>query len=273
MTLGAIIPFSLAGLLDLYTWDYPFQSFFLNVWINVVEQKSHKYGVEPWYFFPKEWILTWGGAIVPIAALALLAARKHILLLLVAAAVVMVHTLVAHKEYRFIFPAVPFVVFLVGLGTAEVLKYLQTTVLGKKQLAAAFAGILVGWVVTSAALSVNSRFRENWLRSSGPLYAFEFLNKKTDLCGIGLIGVGWWMTGGYAYLHRDIPIIIPTGDKSVSYAAYNYAVVDRRDLPDSFPYEKISCWDKQQICVYHRPGVCEEAPAMEINEFLRRTGK
>ena len=51
--LGGLVAFILAGMLDAFTWRYPFQSFVANIWINVIENKSQSYGTEPWYYFAK----------------------------------------------------------------------------------------------------------------------------------------------------------------------------------------------------------------------------
>ena len=43
---GGVLMMFLVGLLDAVTWEYPFQSLLANIWVNIVEKKSHLYGTE-----------------------------------------------------------------------------------------------------------------------------------------------------------------------------------------------------------------------------------
>jgi len=272
--LGGVVAFLLAGMLDAFTWRYPFQSFVSNIWINVIEKKSHNYGTEPWYYYAKNWALVWGGAIVPMALLAAIALRKNLLLGLIAATIVATHMLFAHKEYRFVFPAVPFIVILIGLGTAEVFGYVQNVLSRKNQQLTAGAVIIFGWAITSAILGAGDRFRPNWLRGAGSIHAFDYLRDRSDLCGVGLVDYSWDETAGYAHLHRNVPIIIPSTNIAASFPAYNYVLANSpKKLPSAWLYSKVWCWRNDEICVYHRAGLCAAAPTLEINEVIRLRGQ
>src|SRR5262245_33463776 len=48
---GLLVPLISFGLVDAWTWSYPFQSFFRYVWVNIVEGRSKLYGTEPWYWY------------------------------------------------------------------------------------------------------------------------------------------------------------------------------------------------------------------------------
>jgi len=69
------------------------------------------------------------------------------------------HMLFAHKEHRFVFPAVPFVIMLVGLGLAELLAWLQELI-RCRWFAAATAGVkrrgAIRWQTRSLGLFCNS---------------------------------------------------------------------------------------------------------------------
>jgi hypothetical protein len=273
IVLGGLVTLVLTGLLDSLTWEYPFQSFVSNIWVNIVEKKSLNFGTAPWYYFAAKWALIWGGAIVPIAILFVIALRKNLLLGLIAFTIIATHMLFAHKEYRFVFPATPFIIILVGLGTAEVFSYFQKEIKTRKQMLMVSVGISFGWALTSGILATNDQFRPNWFRGAGGIYAFNYLHDKPDLCGVGILGITWFQTAGYSHLHRKVPIIIPPNDVAASYAAYNYALADPQELPGSWPYSKVKCWSDNKICVYRRDGSCENAPDLEVNEVLRRRGQ
>ena len=177
--LGGSLTFVLAGTLDAFTWQYPFQSFVSNIWINLVEKKSQMYGTAPWFYYAGLWALIWGGAIVPMAVLSAVSLRKNFLLGLLAATIIVTHMLFAHKEYRFVFPAVPFIVILVGLGTAEVFGYFQKDLLKtRKQTLMAGAGVVFGWAVTSGILATSDRFGQ--IGSEKPVASMRLIS-----CAIG----------------------------------------------------------------------------------------
>ncbi len=151
IVLGGLTTLLVAGMLDALTWQYPFQSFIANIWVNIVQQKSNQFGVSPWYYFAGKWVLIWGLATVPIALLTIVAVRKNILLGLIAATIVATHMFIGHKEYRFVFPAVPFIIILVGLGTAEIYGYFETKLKSRSLVLAGRIGVILVWALVSAA--------------------------------------------------------------------------------------------------------------------------
>jgi len=273
LALGGLVTLVLVGILDAFTWQYPFQSFISNIWINVVQKRSETFGIQPWYYFAGKWALIWGGAIVPMAIFSALALRKNLLLGLIAVTIIATHMFFAHKEYRFVFPAVPFVIILVGLGTAEVFGYSQKYIKTRNQSLAAILGILFAWVSTSTVLAVNDHFRTNWFREAGNIHAFDYLRDRADLCGVGILDFKWFQTAGYTHLHRNVPIIIPPENIASSFPAYNYAIAIGEKMPGSWPYSRVMCWNNNEICVYRRAGLCDRKPDLEVNEVLRRQGE
>ena len=61
------------------------------------------------------------------------------------------------------------------------------------------------WVAVSAALAFAPAFRSEWFTSRDLIEAEFLLAKQPSLCGILLYDYEWWETGGYAYLHRNVP--------------------------------------------------------------------
>jgi len=145
--LGGALPVLLAGLLDWITWGEPFRSFYLNVYLNVFRGLAvQEFGASPPAFFldyllvdwlwtfPVMLVLVWrGGKKLPVAGLGILA-------------IVATHTLISHKEFRFIFPAVALAVPLAGVGLAGMWDALaarfKTTTGRRFALGFAFAGPL-----------------------------------------------------------------------------------------------------------------------------------
>ena len=280
--LGGLVTFLSAGMLDVLTWQYPFQSVASYIWVHGIEGKQYgiegkqmEYGAAPWYFYPAFWLLTWSGATVPIAICALLAVRKNLILGLIAGTIIATHMLFAlfgHKDYRFVFPAVPFIIILVGLGMAEVFDYIQKDIkpsATRNWILTTGVCTVFMWAIISAVLASGHNFRQYWFNEADKLRAFHYLYNKHDLCGVGLLDINFAI-GGYTHLHRDVPLIIPGKNIAASFSAYNYALANPVTLPDYWPYAKVKCWNEDKVCVYHRDGPCESAPDLEINELYRR---
>jgi hypothetical protein len=45
--------------------------------------------------------------------------------------------------------------------------------------------------------------------------AFAFLHQQTDLAGVLLKDAPWWESGGYYYLHRDVPLYLSTDEEAM----------------------------------------------------------
>jgi phosphatidylinositol glycan class B len=118
--LGALLPVIISGVLDAITWDWPFQSLALNVWINVRQGVAAEFSRAPFYQYLSLEVTYWSGAFALIVGLAIYAGRRLPVLLLVALTIFAVHTLLSHKEYRFIYPALPLIMTLVGIGSAGI---------------------------------------------------------------------------------------------------------------------------------------------------------
>ena len=46
---------------------------------------------------------------------------------------------------------------------------------------------------------------------------------KPDVCGVGIVGPAWRWTGGYSYLHRDVPLVWGLGTMELD--TVNYLIV------------------------------------------------
>jgi hypothetical protein len=83
---------------------------------------------------------------------------------------------------------------------------------------------------------------------------------KPDLCGLALVGYGPIWTGGYTYLHRDVPILagMPT-DGSANY------VLARATEPLPAGYEVVSSIEDAKLA--RRAGPCAPPPASYTRLF------
>lgn len=258
---GLLIPVIAFGLVDAFTWSYPFQSYIQYVQMNVFSGRNAQYGSEPWYiFFYALWRTMW-----PMLLLAVAALRRNALLAWVAAIIVVSHSAITHKEFRFIYPALPIIVTLAALGFVEITAFLSKRLSLLPSLRAVTATGLICSVLISAGFARGM----HWDRSSGGLIAFDKLSQDPGVCGVGLLALPWSLTGGYSHLHRDVPMLIVNRNAPPESQMLNFnALVSlgpRNNLPMGFTSE--GCWNG--VCLYRRPGSCvASGPVDEVNKML-----
>jgi len=261
---GVLLPVFAIGLLDWATWGYPFQSIWKYFYMDTVQGVAAQFsGSQPWYYYCGIYVLIWSGAIVPLLWCIVLGARRLPLLFIVAATIVLSHMFIAQKQLRFIYPAIPIVVILAGIGSVELVSswWERTRPAGLTPI----VFLMVGWLWTSLALAVGDHFRPFWVKERGVILASKELNKKSDLCGIGFYGIRWAETGGYSFLHRDVPLYEVRSENDVERLkpSLNYLVANANSPPSDPSFESLQCWPREGICVYRRSGVCSEANLSE----------
>lgn len=284
---GILLPILVFGLVDAFTWSYPFQSLWKNAWVNVVEDKSSQFGVSPWYGYVFPIIKNWSLAVVPMALLAFLGARRSPILAWIAIVILLTHSAIAHKEYRFIYPAILIAIVLAGLGCAELVTRLALRRFSNRKAIASVLICLVIWTSLSTILatrygsfesnsismlwSIPNRIR--WKDFSGNLLAFKTLSTEQTLCGVGVLGITWFWTGGYTYLHRNVPIfqIEKKNDFDKFSPSFNY-LVSTVPVPSSNQnYTVQKCWG--ETCLYKRPNSCTQIKGYSINKVLEQRGE
>jgi hypothetical protein len=245
------------GIADVFAWGLPFESYARGLWINLVEGRSSQYGVSPWY-----WYL---GAVLnhmgPLLAFSIAGARRNPLFAAVAGTIIATYSVVPHKEYRFIVPAVMLLVILGGLGLAEALD-------GSRRVVSKLnVGIAVVFVALTGILGAARTFNFP-ARYSGALPAFERVSRDPEVCGVGTRG-HWAFFGGYTYLHRNVPLVpVETEAELASLTPEFDVVVQAPGLrPPNPDYRLVRCWET--ACVYRRSGGCKADASHAINTVLR----
>jgi len=268
---GILAPLLAFGLVDAFTWSYPFQSFWKAIWVNVVEGKSLDYGVSPWYGYLSYLKKSWSLGLVPITFLSIIGARRSPILAWLAIIIVLSHSFLAHKEYRFIYPAVVMVIVLAGLGTAELITQWRQLWSSSKKMVIAILLCLLLWTSISAVLALTSRTID-WSLSTGNLRAFQELSTEKTLCGVALWGIPWHTSAGYTHLHRDVPIFLLENDKDFNQmqASFNYLVGKVPIPPQHQDYVLQRCW--KNTCLYQRSGSCIPT-SYNINQRLKEQGE
>lgn len=263
-----------AALFDAMTLGSPLASIWRYVVYNVYYGASSTFGTEPWYYYGLGELAIWGNGFSIVLILAVLGTRQTWLPLLTAMVIVLAHSLIAHKEYRFIYPAIVLLAVQAGIGLAGLTESIRDRI-GEPARWRSFGRLaaLVLAVGAWCALSlvtwtgaVLASFRH---RAHDYLLAASYVAHDPTPCGLGLYGsTAWSWYGGYSYLHRPLPMFWPKDRFELEKLAPAFDVLlystgnflPRPVIPDAFA--KVTCFG--EACVARRVGICLAAPPMPM---------
>jgi len=253
---GLLLPVLCFGLVDMFTWSYPFQSYVNYIRANL-HGKSRGYGVSPWYWYLEMLCAHLG----PILFLVLIGIRRSPFLGWIALIILLTHNYFVHKEVRFLYPMVPLEITLAALGVMEILPALNAR---RKQPLSSRAIVLggLGFCVLSSCVLIH---QFDWSRNSGNVIAFGELSRDSTLCGVGVYKLGWYDLGGYARLHKNVPILIfnSASELEAQSQSFNVLVTPGSLSGNLHGFEPAGC--AGGVCMYRRPGPC--APPRQDNEI------
>ncbi len=197
---AAVVAFT--GWLDDYMLGGYWVSYYNNYLYNKVYGISSLWGNEPLGYYVLMIGLYSGGVFWLSIAHSLRRKRpKPWILLALLAAVVLPHMLIGHKEYRFIFAAVPICLLL----SARMIDDLWQVRTGpQRSWGKAILGLMAFYAI--ATLFITSVVIEP---KSPQLRAYFYLHDQPQLVSVLNLSGEWYLTGGYYYLHRDVPIYMP----------------------------------------------------------------
>ena len=269
LVLGGLAALAFGGGLDWLTLGYPFASVWRNVLYNLFYGVSSEISVDPGFYYVLGELGVWQGAAPFLALAVFLGARRLPALFVAAIVVVLVHSAIAHKEYRFIYAAILMAMMLASIGMAQ-LAYWATQWLSRQGVAqimaaAACVGVLsAGW----GALAYNVWSGETLTvlrqRDADELRAITFVRDLPAPCGIGLYGDEAWVRyGGYSYLHRAVPLFWPKDEPALAATAAAFdTVLYKNAPPPRFGFTPSRCFG--EVCVARRAGGCDARPEPQI---------
>ena len=209
LSLGAMLAVALNGVFDAVTWQYPFEPLWRNIQFNLLQHGSDYFGVEPWwkYFY---WMgANWGGTIALFFPLAFLGGRRAPFLVVSAFTILLVHSAIGHKEYRFVYPAILLLSIAMGLGAVEAARLLTHGWRdgARNPAKPVIVGVLaVWWALLVHVNNIGRDYQKHWNRAHASTQAALYVSTMHNVCGIGLNRVGNYETGGYTYFHKRVPL-------------------------------------------------------------------
>jgi GPI mannosyltransferase 3 len=214
--------------------------------------------------------------VLVVLGLAVVGAIRQRVAALFATVAFLTHSLIAHKEYRFIYPVMVVIALLASQGLARV--YARFSARNRVSQAMAMGMAVLVWSAISGWRALRfatpgSNGRDSmWRLNSDSLMGMAAIGADEGVCGVGLVDVSWGGTGGYSYLHRNVPVylIVEPWMLLPTTPAFNTALVPI-ELSSAIPgYTVEKCW--QTACVVKRQGTCIDTGAEKINDALARVG-
>jgi len=253
-----------------------------NFQLNLVENRSAGYGIEPATWYLTNQFRTWGWACLPMVALALVGARRQPILLLVAVGNIAVHSLIPHKEYRFIVLSVALLLLLAGIGTADLI--LAARRRWPRARGAIPAVAILFWLGCSAATAVGGGKAGHWSSNRRLIALMRAAHAMPGACGIALHRPDDNRLFAYFYYDRATPIFFFDGPSAAADAralapAYDMVVTAQTHAADLGPaYHLQACYGSgrdDDRCLYVRPGSCTATSdwRFEVNAMLKRRGE
>jgi len=197
VTIGAAVLLIVSGILDAWTWGAPFASYYNNVLFNLKYGVSRIFGSKPllWYFYS----LTGESLFLHAFALVygILAWRRCWPILLVLISLLLPHSLVLHKEYRFIFTTIPLLLVLLADFFACGIAFIHNYRIKLIVTTALIASVI--WI------SVIGGIHKGIFRQDDRLLATLDLSKRDDVIAVLDLCGPWWGSGAFYYLHHNVP--------------------------------------------------------------------
>jgi phosphatidylinositol glycan class B len=286
---GALLVAGVSAAIDLWQGLTPFVWILENFRQNMVHGVAARYGTLPVLAYVA-WILEiWKWWLLPALIGVWFGWRQCPSLLATAAMTFLIHSLVPHKEYRFVFLGFASLTLLSTFGWGEILAegYRRWGVKRGKQLAVA---VFVFWGAASITLSYGPFApTQTGVRRDG-WQTFARLRSDPCVCGVALVEpIHFSMVPGTVGLRSGTPIsMFWTDDPALKSKrpgqtamqmpkTYNRIVTaSHGSVPVPYGYRPIHCEhrSKEGMCIFARDGAytgAKDSPFL-INSVLARTG-
>jgi phosphatidylinositol glycan class B len=284
LTAGGVITLAFTGVADAAQGAVPFTWLIANVQQNLLYDRAAEYGVAPATAYLASFWTMWSVALVPIVLAIRQGWRRAPLLLAMAVTDIAFHSLIGHKEYRFIFLSVAILIIIAALGSADwIVMWARAR---RTQPSRMLLAVASGWALISAALAATGTMPDIWMNGINEAQLAARLRGDPALCGLALYDMPYLLlpererlvggSGLYAF-HPADPFATPDLAATVRKAApaFNRILALREatsDLPASFALRNCTGMNGIDVCIFGRPGSCDATAArpLEFNDVLVR---
>jgi len=223
---GVLLVWAFAfGLLDKLTWGAWFHSAQKYIEFNLIKKGAEQWGTHPWNHLVQHLFLSMKGLTLVFALALVFCLGKARSLALIALAFFALHSVVPHKEIRFILTVLPLFAACVGIALSHLPR------------AATVLVVVFGLVSMLEARSLTwnelgaypERGEQKAWDDYGPYNRLLLAaSRQPQVCGLFVEGAHLAWVGGIAYLHHRAPLYMPgmrPAERSVNY------LITPRDVP------------------------------------------
>lgn len=277
VVLGGIGAALIGGLSDLGMGRWPFEWVWVNFAYNIGDARAARFGASPPLEYLR-WLLVHLGPAAPlILAGAMLAPARYRPLVLALVANIAFHSLIAHKEYRFIWLSTFLIVVLAAIGSVSLAERLAAR-RGAALTLRMLAGLGLVWLGASMAAEHQSGGART-LRGGAPIpLAAQAGAARAETCGIALPDQ-WRAHLVPALLAREVPLYVAPAAVMAGKSALPAGVIASANVL-VFPklpagtagYAELGCEQNGTIraCTYVRTGGCAADPRWTYQAALER---
>lgn len=282
-TVGGLAVLAVDAAIEAGCGAMPFAWLIENVRQNLLYNRAAEFGeLFPTAYASCLWYM-WSIAAVPLLLALVSGWRRAPLLVWVAIVNIAVHSLIGHKEYRFIVLSIVLMVIVAALGSAEWIGMLRSNRIWRRLAVPLIGG---GWILISATLAVTGAMPEYWRRGVGAASLASNVRNDPRMCGLALDDTSFFLLAGRDRLAGSVPLFAfyrvdprASGDLAAAVTkaapAFNRVLAFRvreQQLPPGFVPRQCEEVSGAEVCVYARSGDCraEAATPFSINDVLVR---
>jgi phosphatidylinositol glycan class B len=280
---GGLTGLMFAGLADAANGGVPFGWLVANVEQNFFNDRAAEFGVMPALTYLNSFWMMWSAAIVLLSFAIWQGWRHAPLLLATAVANIAIHSVIGHKEYRFIFLSVALLIIVAALGSADWVRWLREKPAWRRPALPVVAG---GWALVSGALAATGTMPGYWMNGIGAAQLASELRGDPALCGLALYKTPFPLLPGRDRLVGRSPLYVfhpadPVASGDLAAVAQRAAPAFNRilsrqdsatDLPAGFSQRDCASVGGADVCIFARRGGCDAAAAAPfvLNDVLAR---
>lgn len=275
--LGGLAALAIGAVSDLIAGQVPLRWIWVNLSYNMIQGRAARFGVAGPLEYVRLLLVHLGPAALLILTGAALSPARYRPLVLALIANVLFHSLIAHKEYRFIWVSTWSITVLAAIASVSLVQWLAAR-RGQSMTPWMLAALGLMWLAASFAAERESG-GARVLRGGAPIpLAASDAARDASTCGIALPDQ-WRAHVVPAMLPRDVPLYItPRGVihqidpvPAAIIASANVLVFSSRPK-GAEAYAERSCRANSvfKACVYVRPGPCSADPASTYQAAIER---
>lgn len=275
LVLGGGLALLAGGLADVAQGEAPLAWVVNNITVNVIQDRASGYGVEPATFYLTHWLAAWNWWSPVILAGFVVGWRASPALAAAALVNLVVHSLIGHKEPRFVFLSEAIVIVLAAIGTVD---------LGRR-IGLSWRVVAAGWAAASILLAAQGPNRDLWLKGHPGHLAFASLRQDAGACGLALVDTSFTDIPGRSHLPPGLPMIQiarsdpratePVQDFRPLAAGFNRVLARADTMLPGYRHTVCENDSYDRLCLWARAGGCTARPnaaPWDVQQAMRRSG-